>query len=804
MVTPLFTKQSFNFDINDDGDLLVVGLPYADIASGISPNRQLQRQENGAFVTFTDRPSGDSTTGSGFISSSYFRNNLDTSTTPTSGSSFGHSVSLNGKGDRLAVIANPQIFGSGLFHVFESGSNNLGSCLYPNPWVDISISGVSGVRIPSPHSAIQLDSSGNSLITYRSKFEDYDEYVSTDKIYRYEYRYETCSNDYTWYRTSIISETENTKCKYGGLGSQAAFSGSGYRVAATYNVPSFENSSGTFHQYGDVFLVYNEAGSGTSFTGFEGEPTINCEDWVYEGDCLTRMPYSIYNSGQLCTSVTCVPGDFDPPVNDPQWPTPTSTSTTLPPDITTTSTTANPTTTTSTSTTQDPYDPKGACCYKDDTSTIRCVEVTESLCDYIETLPDTIGNTSWKQGVDCQTPCDFLQGCCDWDGLATVSLRGSSGLYLDPNSDISNVGWTTDDTYTKVASYIRASDSSNSPGGTNSIYTTNEGATIEFGLEDIAPYAATVTSVNVWWWADDTYLSGVQLTWNNVPQDPIWFDARVSHSYGGYWYQVKYNINDSLTNGISDNSIKLINEDDQDPFRGDDTEVEALYVEVEYTCNGSLDQCPSCVVEEEVQFTPCAGVSNCWEYNGNVSCGDNVSLKVTCDTSNNDPTDASKWSLEKFDRNCASPVTPSATGVVTYEGLCNIPPVFYGEFSDSSDCDCCQEDCCEWDGKASFNFYSGTYGVGTPCYSQDFNMTKISNHVWEFDGDLDGDTLYLKVSCDETISPSNTNKWTVESVSFPCMPNFRADGTVVIATCNNAPVFNFIWDGASLCSNWTC
>ena len=32
----------------------------------------------------------------------------------------------------------------------------------------------------------------------------------------------------------------------------------------------------------------------------------------------------------------------------------------------------------------------------------------------------------------------------------------------------------------------------------------------------------------------------------------------------------------------------------------------------------------------------------------------------------------------------------------------------------------------------------------------------------------------------------------------------RADGTVVIATCNNAPVFNFIWDGASLCSNWTC
>ena len=97
MVTPLFTKQSFNFDINDDGDLLVVGLPYADIASGISPNRQLQRQENGAFVTFTDRPSGDSTTGSGFISSSYFRNNLDTSTTPTSGSSFGHSVSFNGK-----------------------------------------------------------------------------------------------------------------------------------------------------------------------------------------------------------------------------------------------------------------------------------------------------------------------------------------------------------------------------------------------------------------------------------------------------------------------------------------------------------------------------------------------------------------------------------------------------------------------------------------------------------------------------------------------------------------------------------
>ena len=187
MVTPLFTRQTFNFDINDSGDLLVVGLPYADIASGTAPNRQAQRQENGAFITFTDRPSGDSVTGSGFISSSYFRNNLDTAVSGVSGSSFGHSVSLNGKGDRLAVIADPNIFGSGLFHVFESGSNNLGSCLYPSPWVDISVSGVSGVRIPSPHSAVQLDSSGNSLITYRSKFQDFDSHTLIDKIYRYEY-----------------------------------------------------------------------------------------------------------------------------------------------------------------------------------------------------------------------------------------------------------------------------------------------------------------------------------------------------------------------------------------------------------------------------------------------------------------------------------------------------------------------------------------------------------------------------------------------------------------------------------------
>ena len=688
MVTPLFTRQTFNFDINNSGDLLVVGLPYADIASGTAPNRQPQRQENGGFITFTDRPSGDSVTGSGFISSSYFRNNLDTSTTPTSGSSFGHSVSLNGKGDRLAVIADPNIFGSGLFHVFESGSNNLGSCLYPSPWVDISISGVSGVRIPSPHSAIQLDSSGNSLITYRSKFQDYDEYVSTDKIYRYEYRYETCSSDYTWYRTSIISETESTKCKYGGLGSQAAFSGSGYRVAATYNVPSFENSSGTFHQYGDVFLVYNEAGSGTSFTGFEGEPTINCEDWVYEGDCLTRMPYSIYNSGQLCTSVTCVPGGFNPPPIDPPYPTTTSTSTTLPPDITTTSTTASPTTTTTT-TSEDPNDPKGACCYKDDTMTSRCVYVTEQQCDYIEALPDTVGFTSWQQSVMCNPdPCEFDAGCCDWNGDAVVSLRGPSGLYLDPNSDISNVGWYSDDTYTKVVSYIRASDSPNTP-SSSYISSTSNGAIIEFGLEDIAPYAATATSVSVWLWADSDVPSGVQLKWNNASQDPIWRDATTSHSYEGSWSQFKYTINNSLAAGISNNTVKIVNEDSSAPYTGDDTEVEAVYVEVEYTCNGSLNECPSCLVNQEVQFTPCAGVSNCWEYNGNVSCGDNVSLKVTCDTSNDDPTDASKWSLEKFNRNCASPVTPSATGIVTYEGLCNIPPIFYGEFSNSSDCDCC-------------------------------------------------------------------------------------------------------------------
>ena len=280
MVTPLFTSQLFNFDINDNGDVLAVGLPYVDIASGTGSNRQLQRKQNGAFITFTDRPSGDSTTGSGFISSSYFRNNLDTSVSGVSGSSFGYSVSLNGSGDRLAVIASPNIFGSGLFHVFQSGSNNLGTSLYPNPWVDISISGVSGVRIPSPHSAIQLDSSGNSLITYRSKFQNFDFYRSIDKIYRYEYKYDTCSSDYTWYRTSIIAKQENDSYNRIGLGLQAAFSGSGYRVAATYNIPTLEDGSGTFHQYGDVFLVYNETGSGTSFSGFEGESTISCEDWV--------------------------------------------------------------------------------------------------------------------------------------------------------------------------------------------------------------------------------------------------------------------------------------------------------------------------------------------------------------------------------------------------------------------------------------------------------------------------------------------------------------------------------------------
>ena len=157
------------------------------------------------------------------------------------------------------------------------------------------------------------------MITYRSKFQDFDSHTLIDKIYRYEYKYDTCSSDYTWYRTSIIAKHENDTYDRIGLGSQAAFSGSGYRVAATYNIPTLEDASGTFHQYGDVFLVYNETGSGTSFTGFEGEPTFDCDNWVYEGDCLSR-PYSIYTSGQLCTNVTCVPGGFNPPPIDPPFP----------------------------------------------------------------------------------------------------------------------------------------------------------------------------------------------------------------------------------------------------------------------------------------------------------------------------------------------------------------------------------------------------------------------------------------------------------------------------------------------------
>ena len=99
---PAYTKKSFNFDINDNGDLVVVGLPYMYVAWEGETNNS----ENGGFISYADTPSGNSVTGSGFITSSYYRKNIDASFPSSLGSGLGYSVSLNAKGDRLAAIAS--------------------------------------------------------------------------------------------------------------------------------------------------------------------------------------------------------------------------------------------------------------------------------------------------------------------------------------------------------------------------------------------------------------------------------------------------------------------------------------------------------------------------------------------------------------------------------------------------------------------------------------------------------------------------------------------------------------------------
>jgi len=135
--------------------------------------------------------------------------------------------------------------------------------------------------------------------------------------------------------------------------------------------------------------------------------------------------------------------------------------------------------------------------------------------------------------------------------------------------------------------------------------------------------------------------------------------------------------------------------------------------------------------------------------------------------------------------------------------------LFYGEWADSKDCECCDEHCCDWDGTgAKLEIYTGTYGASPLCYAQYFTMTKISDHVWEFDGQLsDGEDFYLKVSCDggKDVGVDWATKWTVLSSSLPCAENFAFTSTILTApTCDNPPVFLVTADNYDNCNGSTC
>ena len=384
---PAYTKKSFNFDINGDGDLVVVGLPYMHVAAtgeSIDP-------EKGGFISYSDMPSGESITGSGFISSSYHRDSTITanigigagatlSILPSNyGSGLGYSVSLNNKGDRLAVIANKEtafIDGAefvqdSVFHVFQSGDHNRGSCNYPNFWKPLSINN----NLEYPHSAIRLNASGDSLITFRSAFDGWREFARElpDKIFKYEYLYNSCANSYDFYRTAAISETPEKAGLQKSLGQQAALSDNGTKILSTFNVPLIQcdgiNHSGSYKQYAEVYNVDPVTAKSIRISDIQSRARIQCEDDVTQGDCLNNYLNGSWSSGVNCGDLNYCLDDDCLQLGHPNC---TTTTTTTPQPITTTTTTHTPfsyTTTTTTTTiapttttttTLDPADPCGS------------------------------------------------------------------------------------------------------------------------------------------------------------------------------------------------------------------------------------------------------------------------------------------------------------------------------------------------------------------------------------------------------------------------------------------------------------
>ena len=89
-------------------------------------------------------------------------------------------------------------------------------------------------------------------------------------------------------------------------------------------------------------------------------------------------------------------------------------------------------------------------------------------------------------------------------------------------------------------------------------------------------------------------------------------------------------------------------------------------------------------ISQESDFT---SVSKIWRGSWTASDFDNFEVGITAP---DDMHKQAEFQVAEVYAVVGGPVTPSVTGVVTYEGLCNTPPLFYGIWGDSSNCDCCQ------------------------------------------------------------------------------------------------------------------
>jgi hypothetical protein len=315
----------------------------------------------------------------------------------------------------------------------------------------------------------------------------------------------------------------------------------------------------------------------------------------------------------------------------------------------------------------------------------------------------------------------------------------------------------------------------------------------------------------------------VELTWDGTPQGFKTFDER-NTGLGSDWdeYVFESLSTTDLSNGIGGIQVEITN--GQDTSTGGDTEVEAVYIEVKYVCTEEAANCPYCSVVQEVQMTGCRDSSNdpimhCWEYQGTVDCGDTVDVKVRCDP-DLPVTDSNKWSLQKFQRSCASPITPSETGVLTFDEECDKPPSFYGQWDDTTDCQCCFDNCCDWDGTGGrLVFTEGPFGSEVTCYDTgEFSLRRISNYVWEYASGIDGplpngDELFVQITCDpnKNIASDDINerltKWSIVdgTLDFPCATNFRWTGaTVTTPTCDKNTGFEFAFDSLDGCTGSTC